>query len=141
MKTTLSEQLKAAQEQHAAELSARDAQIAKLTADCASASQESADLKAKLSHVTEQHEILCRDNVELCGEVEELKQQLEAAKTSAHQKAADIVAAIGVPAVESAPTISQQTAEGLWEQYRSLQKSDPREATRFFRKNQQQMDR
>lgn len=144
MKTTIAEQLKIATDS----LTALNAELATVKAEHATAAQEATDLKAKLAQlqsdfdaVVEKHEGIALDNVGLTNKVNELTAQLEAAKQSAHQKAADIVASIGVPAVESTPSISQQTAEGLWEQYRALQSSDPREATRFYRKNQQQMDR
>ena len=144
MKQTIAEQLKIATEA----LTQLNAELATVKAERDQAAQEAADHKSKLTQtqtdlesVIEKHEGLALDNADLAGKVNDLTAQLEAATKSAHQKAADIVASIGVPAVESTPTISQQTKEGLWEQYRALQKSDPREATRFFRKNQQQMDR
>jgi septal ring factor EnvC (AmiA/AmiB activator) len=144
MKQTIAEQLKLATES----LTQINAELATVKAERDQAAQEAADLKAKLTQlqtnfdaVCEKHEGIALDNVELNYKVNDLTAQLEAATKSAHQKAADIVASIGVPAVESTPTISQQTKEGLWEQYRELQKSDPREATRFYRKHQTQMDR
>ena len=114
----------------------------KLVADLEAANALSVEAAAKNEELNAKVEELTEANINSEAKIVALTEahadELEAEKAKvdeiANAKALEIVAQQGAePAEEIDVKAEEKTEEQLWEEYQALNKSNPREATRFYR--------
>ena len=114
----------------------------KLVADIEAANALSVEAAAKNEELNAKVEELTEANINSEAKIVALTEahadELEAEKAKvdeiANAKALEIVAQQGAePAEEIDVKAEEKTEEQLWEEYQALNKSNPREATRFYR--------